>query len=90
MGHARQQLYGINKVMSPCFISPIVSLFVCAARETPGGGPRDLSGHVGNAAGATGGAPLLLHALLSLIDYFGISIVLHGLHKLTLYCQTRS
>lgn len=82
MGRARQQLYEINKVMSPCFISPIVSLLY--ARETPSGGPVIYRGTWGMQP-APPGAPwsprlsrllYLLHALL--MDYFGISIVLRA------------
>lgn len=50
LGHARQQLYEINKVMSLCFISPIVSLFVRSWDAWRG--TSDLSVHVENAVGA--------------------------------------
>lgn len=82
VGRARQQLCGIKQsdVAVVCFIRGIVSLFGRGARERPSGGPADLSGHVGNAAGATGGASDPVHAhcicyMLVLDGPLGISIV---------------
>lgn len=83
---ARQQLYRINKVMSPCFISPIVSLYCAVVRRLAGAPviyrgtwrmqPAPLGAPRGTPATTPAPHPArLLYQLHVLVDYFGISIV---------------
>ena len=83
---ARQQLYRINKVMSPCFISPIVSLYCAVVRRLAGAPviyrgtwrmqPAPLGAPRGTPATTPAPHPArLLYQLHVLMDYFGISIV---------------